>query len=174
MITLADMRDALQLTAVIFAAALLIFLVCYAVAYAAAGWVKTDATKRSMRFGLLIAFPMSVLGTVSGFLTGTSREPAVSALVPAALTFFGLLVVYLIGKTQEKAAVAGFAAVVMALGLLLGVKMGASSRDRHEADVKSVLAQNADADAEFAIRQHRVQLGLPDTPPATAAPVDGN
>jgi hypothetical protein len=46
----------------------------------------------------MVGLPLGFTGIVAGFLTGSSRSPAVSALVPAILTFIGLVVVYMLGK----------------------------------------------------------------------------
>jgi hypothetical protein len=111
--------------------------------------------------GMRVALPLGFLGLVAGFLTGASRLPAVSAVVPAILTFLGVVIVYMIGKGSLRSVVTGFAVVVFAFELVLGVLIGASSRDQRDEALESVSYQKMKADQEFAIRLYRSALGLP-------------
>jgi hypothetical protein len=120
--------------------------------------------RRSRRFGpragLGVGFPLSYLGVVSGFLTGSSRSPAVSALVPAVLTFIGLVVVYMIGKGPLRAVIAGFAVFVLTINVIFGAVIGAASRDRHEEELASAKVRELKADQEFKLRMYCRGLGL--------------
>jgi len=106
----------------------------------------------------------------AGFLTGSSRVPAVAAVVPAILTFVGLTVVYLMGKGKLRALLAGMIVLLFSINLLLGTLLGTVSRDRQEQLETSVAVSEARAEKELAIRKYRSALGLPAVPPKAGTP----
>jgi hypothetical protein len=110
--------------------------------------------------GLLVGFPLGFTGVVSGFLTGSSRSPAISATVPAALTFLGLIVIYLIGKGRLHSIIAGFCVFAFSVNLMVGTVLGSASRDRHEDELTSVEVRESKADQEFKLRLYCKGLGL--------------
>src|SRR5690242_10409183 len=55
----------------------------------------------AIRDPLAISFAMSMLGLVTGFLTGLSRAPAVGAVLPAMLTLIGGLVLLFVGRETD-------------------------------------------------------------------------
>ena len=120
---------------------------------------------RSARAPILLAMPAALpLGFAAicaGYLTGLSREPAVAALVPGALTLLGGVGLLLVGGSKAKA---GFIAVSIALfsaNLVVGTAIGARSRDNRDAELTSVRAAERAAERELAIRMYRSALGLP-------------
>jgi hypothetical protein len=76
-----------------------------------------------------IIFSISMLGLVTGMMTGQSREPAVGAVVPAALSLMSGVVVYLTGIKRVRTQVL-IAAVVatFSINLLVGTFWGARLR----------------------------------------------
>jgi hypothetical protein len=60
-----------------------------------------------MKLGIFTGIPFSIIGMVSGYLTGLSRVGAVSALVPAGLTLVGGVAVYLFGRGGQSSAPRG-------------------------------------------------------------------
>jgi hypothetical protein len=168
MITLIDLRDSLWLSAFLLAVSAAIFALFYAMSRA---WFhRSDRQTKIVLSGFLVGFPLGVTGMISGFLTGSSRSPAVSALVPAILTFIGLIVVYMLGKGRLRAIIASFAVFIFALNLLVGTVLGSASRDRREEIISSADVQKLRADQEFAIRLYRKGLGLPLDIPRQAPP----
>src|SRR4029077_14610120 len=134
MITWSDLRDGFWLAGFLFAASLLVLLPIYAIArlWFASSDRSTHEAKVVIGAALLGSASLGFTGMVAGFLTGSSRAPAVSALVPAILTFTGLLVVYLISKSRVGSTWAGLVVFVFAANLLVGTVLGTASRDRHE------------------------------------------
>lgn len=162
MITWSDLRDSFWLSAFLFAVSLFVFLLSYGVARLAHKFTGSISRERAIVLvGFMSGFPIGFTGIVAGFLTGSSRSPAVSALVPAILTFIGLMVIYIIGQGRLKSIIAGFAAFVFSAELLVGIVLGSASRDRHQELLGSVEVQNRKAEDELAIRLYRKGLGLP-------------
>jgi hypothetical protein len=162
MITWSDLGNGFWLWGFLFVVSLLVYLPVYCIARI---WVNSftiaERSKRIIGTGLLSGISLGFAGIVAGFLTGSSRAPAVSALVPAVLTFVGLVVVYLIGKSVLRSTLAGFIVFVFSANLLVGTVIGSASRDRHEEYVQSPQFLKLKADQEFAVRQYRRALGLP-------------
>jgi hypothetical protein len=134
MITWSDLTNGFWLLGFLFLISLVIFVLSYG---AARIWFFKSTTvpaggKTVLLAGLLSGLPLGFTGMVAGFLTGSSRAPAVSASVPAILKFIGLIVVYLIGRGRLRAIIAGFAVCVFSADLLVGAVLGTSSRDRYE------------------------------------------
>jgi hypothetical protein len=173
MITWEDLRDSFLLTGFLLGVSFLVFLLCYVVAGSVARLlVKAKRSRNLVLLGLTGGLPIGFTGMVAGFLTGSSRASAVSALVPAILTFIGLIVVYLIGKGRLRAFLAGFIVFIFSADLLVGTVLGSASRDRHEELLSSVRVQEMKAEQESAIRDYRASLGLPlDVPKPTASVV---
>jgi hypothetical protein len=139
----------------------LIFLPFY---YLVSSWYTKDLTRSHDRAIIRKAFsaglPLGITGMVAGFLTGSSRSPAVSALVPAILTFIGLVIVYMIGKGHLRAAMSGFAVFLFTVQLLIGTVLGSASRDRREEALASAQVRESQADQEFKFRLYCKGLGL--------------
>jgi hypothetical protein len=174
MITWSDIQDSFLLAGFLLVISAVIFLLIYGLMKLWRGAsMPVTRESRILQAGFQSGWPFGFIGIVAGFLTGSSRSPAVSALVPAVLTFLGLIVVYLMGKSRLRAIIAGFAVFIFSVDLLVGVFLGSASRDRHEEFVGSVAFQRLKAEQEFAIRRYRGALGLPmdvPKPPPPAAP----
>jgi hypothetical protein len=120
------------------------------------------ATIRLLFSELFIIFaPFSTIGIISGVLTGLSRTPAVSALIPAVLTFVGAVVAFQIAKTKIDTLVAALATICFAVFLLIGTLLGSAEREIYEARKNSLEQQFRDVETEFAVEQYRKGLGLP-------------
>jgi hypothetical protein len=132
--------------------------------------LKSMRGTRQVLKGIWGGFPLGFTGMAAGFLTGSSRAPAVTALVPAILTFVGLSVVYLMGKGNLRALLAGLIVLIFSINLLIGTFLGTVSRDRAEQLSESLEVSKIRAEKEFALRQYRNALGLPAQPPRVALP----
>lgn len=105
-----DVGYGLLLVVILVCVCAVLFLIPYvAIRLGLGGTLATAETKRLVLDGLTGGIPLGFTGLICGYLTGTSRTPAVGAVIPAALTLIGLLVVYLIGKDSHKALSAGMA-----------------------------------------------------------------
>jgi lysylphosphatidylglycerol synthetase-like protein (DUF2156 family) len=111
---------------------------------------------------LLAAF--SLLGLVTGYLTGFSREPVVGAVLPAALSLIGGMAVFMIGKDASSRQAVSLSVFIFTLGLVLGTGWGAVMRETAEDYLNSEHYLKRRALAEDEIRQFREALGLPPTP----------
>jgi hypothetical protein len=169
MISWQDIVNVLIFTGFLFLFSGTIFLLTYAVTKLLSRLKGVRATQPLFR-GIWGGFPLGFTGMAAGYLTGSSRTPAVAALVPAILTFVGLSVVYLMGKGNFRALLAGIIVLIFSLNILLGTFLGTVSRERTEQLRASVEASEIRAEREFAIRQYRNGLGLPAEPPKSASP----
>jgi hypothetical protein len=171
-ITWGDLGNSFWLAGFLFLISFILFLVIYLVARILYRPPGLGARGRSLTLaGLQIGLPLGFTGMVAGFLTGASREPAVTALIPAILTFVGLILVYMIGKSPLRSVISGFAVFVFSLELLVGSVLGTASRDRNDEYLASVDMQRKRADQEFAVRRYRSALGLPPEPAKPTPPV---
>ena len=119
---------------------------------------------------LWAGLPLGVAGMIAGFITGLSRAPAVSALVPAALTLTGGVALYLIRKDRSQAVAVGLAIIAFSLNLLVGTNLGSVSRERVSAQKTSLEYLRRQADDEFLLLRHRKGLGLQPPPTGAKAP----
>jgi hypothetical protein len=110
----------------------------------------------------IVAVPFSITGIVSGFLTGISRAPAVTALIPAILTIFGGFIVYLIFKGMQTAIVSGISITVFSASLLLGTIFGSLERQQFDEYKNSLSEKLREVEHELAIKTYRRSFGLPD------------
>jgi hypothetical protein len=108
---------------------------------------------------LLLAFTM--LGIVTGYLTGFSRQPAVGAVLPAALSFVGGLAVFLIGKESTNRTLVGACVFGFSLSLALGTGWGSVMRTYSEEYQRSEIYLKQQALSEVLIQEFRDSLGLP-------------
>lgn len=103
----------------------------------------------------------SMLGMVTGYLSGFSREPALGAVLPAVLSLMGGLVVFLIGKNIESRVIVSASMLLFALTLLTGAEWGADMRDKSEnyKNGEDYLKQRAFI--ESTVNEYRRNLDLP-------------
>lgn len=121
---------------------------------------------RSPRECFLVALPLVaflVLGTVAGYLTGLSREAAVGAVVPAALSLLGGLAVLQLGKAADGPGAVRLSGSVLAfaVGLLIGTTWGSSARQTAVDFEISELERMRRAHVELRVREFREGVGLP-------------
>jgi hypothetical protein len=91
-------------------------------------WISKGARQHlSSTFLAILAF--SLLGFVTGYMMGDSRESAVSAVLPAVLTLLGGATLFLFGSkgVQTQTVVSG-SVIVFSLALFLGTHLGARLR----------------------------------------------
>jgi hypothetical protein len=122
---------------------------------------------RNAHFLAVAAF--ALLGLVTGFLAGFSRQPAIGAVLPAVLSLVGGLSIYLIGARKVSTGFVGVCVIALSLDLLLGATWGAGAREAYEDAQKSAGHGKQEALVEAEIRDFRRALDLPDYPP-TAPP----
>ena len=85
---------------------------------------------RKDAFLALAAF--SMLGLVTGYMTGLSREPAVPGVLPAVLSFLAGLFVYMLGKRATVRRLVCLAVLIFSLSLLIGSSWGSTTRVVYE------------------------------------------
>jgi O-antigen/teichoic acid export membrane protein len=117
-----------------------------------------------MRMGIFVGIPFSIIGMISGYMTGSSRVGAISAIVSASLTFIGGVAAYLFTKGGKAAVMASFAVLNFAILMLIGVLIGAHERVRTEEITNSLDYQKKEIDKEFLLRRYRRGLGMDDAP----------
>ena len=120
--------------------------------------VRPKEGKRDIAL-MLAAF--SMLGVVTGYLTGFSRSPAIGAVLPAVLSLVAGLAVFLMGRDASSRTIVALCVLIFSIGLPLGTGWGALMRDTAEdyAMSEQVLKQRALVEAE--VREFREALGLP-------------
>jgi len=121
----------------------------------------------------LSIFSLALLGALTGQITGNSREPAVSAVLPAVLGLVGGVTLYILGV--KVAAYQGFVSAALAafsLCLLVGISWGTQIRlksDEFNKDYESraywdgveYRLQLKKLEYEKALQDTRAMMGLP-------------
>jgi hypothetical protein len=106
-------------------------------------------------------FSFALLGTVSGFMAGFSREPVIGAVLPAALSLVGGLVMYLIvGRAAQKQGFVAGMVTALSLTLVLGALWGARQRDVADEYFNSLAYLRAQALEESDLHQYRKNIWL--------------
>ena len=124
--------------------------------------ISMFAPNKTQRLELfLVVFAFSILGMVTGYLTGFSRESVVGAVLPAVLSLMGGLMIFLVGKNQESRSIVSISMIVFALTLLLGTSWGAVMRSTAEEFKKSEEYLKYQAFVEAEVNEFRSNLGLP-------------
>lgn len=112
--------------------------------------------------GFVLAIAIGILAWVVGYLSGASREPVVSALVPAILGAVGALGGF-VSLKYDKTIVTGMTIISFAIMLFIGASMGGRIREEHELADRSLpplnLLKRAARD-EWEIKIYRQDLGL--------------
>jgi hypothetical protein len=94
-----------------------------------------------------VVFALSLIGVVTGQITGLSRVAAVGTVMPAVLGLLGGVMLYLIGTKGERLQATVVMAVIgLTSNLLIGVYWGATSRALSETEAlakRSVAEENA-------------------------------
>lgn len=104
-----------------------------------------------------------LLGLVSGYLMGLSRESAVAAVVPAVLTLLGATAAVLVGKAANQAASTRVSGLILlfSLGFLVGSTWGSALRQSvldFESSEEELIRRSH---VELKVREFREELGLP-------------
>ena len=88
----------------------------------------SQAERRST-FAVLLA--MSLLGMVTGFLTGVSRALVIGTVLPAVLSLIAGLLLVLVGReaNSDERRLIGTCCTALTLNLLMGTLWGAVSRE---------------------------------------------
>jgi len=87
------------------------------------------------RTAFYVVFSMSLLGIVTGQLTGQSREAAIGAVLPAVLGLIGGVSVFLFAtKEAAQQLMASVSVALFAFNLLVGGIWGAVIREQYERD----------------------------------------
>jgi len=114
--------------------------------------------QRKEVFFVVLAF--SMLGIVTGYLTGFSREPAIDAVVPAMLSLMGGILVFLIGKNKESRSIVSVSIFSFTFMILLGSSWGSVMRDVAIEYKFSVQYLKQQAFIESEVNEFRSNLGL--------------
>ena len=120
------------------------------------------SNKSELPFWTLFAF--SMLGIVTGFLTGLSRTAAVGYVLPSVLSLVGGLAIFLIDKDPLKKLVISLLILVFSINLLVGAISGARSRSIAEEQKYSAKYLMREAMVEIKVREFRKKLSLPEWP----------
>jgi hypothetical protein len=104
-----------------------------------------------------VGIPITLIGYMSGYLTGLSRSPAVGNLLPAVLALIGGVSVYVFGSENKYRFVVGYCSTILIVSLFYGVESGGTEREWHrEARLKSLF------ELERRLRIYRTNRDLPD------------
>ncbi|SDB16600.1 hypothetical protein [Bauldia litoralis] len=76
-----------------------------------------------------IAVPLAVVAFATGYLTGLSRQPAVTATIPAVLTLIGGVFAYVSAARPEARAPMGLGIILFALILVLSTNYYSAARE---------------------------------------------
>ena len=110
-----------------------------------------------------------LLGLVAGYLTGLSREPAVGAVLPAALTLIGGVAAALIGNSHSRTLVLRVSGLILAFssGLFIGTAWGSAMRQAIDDFNSSESELIRRSQVEAVVREFRIARGLPPEMPTT-------
>ena len=145
-----------------------------------------DKEKRKEVFLVMLTF--SMMGIVTGYLTGLSSEPAVGAVVPALLSLMGGLLLMIASKSEKNSKeeiktrlfIISIGVFIFSLTFLLGAHWGGTTRaigmfklEEYSKREKSKLEEYIKSEeyliwhscVEFKVNEYRKSLGLP-TPEA--------
>ena len=107
---------------------------------------------KPLRASVALVFALSLIGIVTGQITGLSRSGAVGDVLPAVLGLLGGIMIYLIGEHGVRLQSAVIMAVVgLTINLVVGIYWGSHSRQLVEGDPGIVAAAKvAEEDARYA------------------------
>jgi hypothetical protein len=102
----------------------------------------------------LTIFAFATLGFVTGEIMSDSREPAVSAVLPAVLTLMGGVVAFLIGTKGAQSQIVVSALVLnFGVALFVGADYGAAIRDEVDVDSRHAFERE---DSNLAVEEQRL------------------
>ena len=120
--------------------------------------------KEAKRDLVLLLAAFSMLGLVTGYLTGFSRSPAVGTVLPAVLSLVAGLAVFLMGKDAASRTVVSLSVLIFSISLVLGTSWGALLRQTADDYAMSEPVLKQRALVEIEVREFREALGLPPDP----------
>jgi hypothetical protein len=112
------------------------------------------------RMGIFVGVPFSIVGIVSGYMTGSARVSAISNLVPAAITLIGAVVAYLFTKGGKSAVMSAFAVINFSILILVGVLIGGYERQQSEQIENSLEYKENELLKEFTLERQRRALQM--------------
>jgi hypothetical protein len=115
----------------------------------------------------LVILGFSMLGIVTGYLSGFSRAPALGTVLPSVLSLMGGLVVYLVGRHSTSRVIVSLSIVAFSLTLFIGAEWGAVMRGAAEEYSKSEIYLKKQAFIEAEVNDFRRKLELPPLPAET-------
>lgn len=121
----AEWRDYLRLA--YYEDAALAFVVCLVIAVAI-NLATREKLRAHVQIGVLL-FGVAILGATAGFAGGMSRDGAVGAIIPGALTLVGGVALYLFGADRSKGAAVSLTAGCFALALFLAYSSSSQLRN---------------------------------------------
>lgn len=110
-------------------------------------------------FFVLASF--SMLGIVTGYSAGLSRESVLGTVLPAVLSLIGGLAIFLIEKKVETRLIVSTSIFIFTLALLIGIGWGAFMREEAEEYKKSADYLKKKAVIETEVNEFRRNLDLP-------------
>jgi hypothetical protein len=122
-----------------------------------------------MKLGIFAGVPFSIIGMTSGYMTGSSRVGAISALVPAGLTLIGGVTVFLFSKGGKAGVLAAFAVINFSVMTLVGALIGGRERMQTEQIENSVEYREAEIQKDFLLQLYRQGLGMDPQGPGSSA-----
>jgi hypothetical protein len=111
------------------------------------------------RFWVLLSF--SMLGLITGVLSGLSRQSVIGAVLPPVLSLVGGLAIYLIGKDSSGRMLVSLSVLVLSFALFVGTTWGIVLREQGEEYKSSLNYLKRQALIEIQIQEFREALGLP-------------
>jgi hypothetical protein len=106
------------------------------------------------------AFPITLVGYVTGNLTGASRSPAVGNVIPAVLALLGGLNIYFFGSESKNKAIVGFCVSIFVLVFFYGLWGGVVNRENGRISRFLLLSEQ-----ERIIKAYRENRNMPAEPP---------
>ena len=139
--------------------------------------VSLFANKEKRKEVFLVMLTFSMMGMVTGYLTGLSSEPAVGAVVPALLSLMGGLLLIIASKSEKNSKeeiktrlfIISIGVFIFSLTFLLGTHWGGTTREIGKLKLEEYSKGEAylrwHSCVEFKVNEYRKNLGLP-TPEA--------
>jgi hypothetical protein len=121
----------------------------------------------------VVILAISMLGLVTGIITGNSRDSAVGAVLPAVLTIVGAIAIYIFTSKQGAVHVlASLIVLALSTNLLMGAFWGSRLRQDYEAYRESGAYRWQRELDEAALRLLRQEHGFPEPEPRSANETD--
>jgi len=113
--------------------------------------------KETFFYLFLGGVPVSLVGYAIGFLTGISRSPILSTVLPAMLAALGGLSVYAFGTESKHKFMVSYCVSLVVVNLFYGTQSGSYEREQYrESRLKATF------ELEKRLQNYRVNRGLPE------------